>query len=210
MADPYGGDRPSLEEEVREKGWDTDELMDRAFVGPEDEGTTEVVFHEEWEETPEAAPDDVYLHESDEVTERLSGGEPVLSWRYRGAYIKVWNEKFGVWGAEIDLPSDVSRWLNGPGGADHAVRSQYHPGLSGDGKCGYIESVEQDYDATRGEDGPDVPPTTLTVKTATNHQPRVELRSLVDDFWESAEETEAAAADAEAAFKAASENSEGE
>lgn len=148
---------------------------------------------------------DAHLHENDEVTERLSGGDPVLSILYRGAYIKIWNEEFHVWGAEIDVPPDVARWLVGSGGVEHELKSRFAPRI-GDHKVGYVDEVKRDHEATRGEDGADVPPTTLVVKTATNFQPMVEVQALVDDLWEHAEESEEAAANAEAAFEAAKEN----
>lgn len=184
-------DRPSLKDEVESKGWDTDELVEYVFVGPEDDGTTEVRLDPELVET------------GAELRETPTGD--ILVWEYEGATIAVENNGFGDWRAEVAVPEDAAKWLHGPGGTEHAVKSAFTVGL-GDHQEGYIEDVWQEQEATRGHLGENVPPTRLVVRTATNYQPVVELQSLVDDLWDHAEGSEEQAADAEAAFQAAKEN----
>lgn len=184
-------DRPSVAEEVRQKNWGTDELVEYSFVGPEDEGTTEVQMDPGLEER------------GAEIRETPTGD--VLVWEYEGATIAVSNEEFGKWRAEIAVPEEVAKWLTGPGGTEHVAKASFTVGV-GDAQEGYIDDVWQDQEATRGHLGENVPPTRLVVYTATNHQPVVALQSLVDDLWEYAEATERQAADMEEAFELAKEN----
>lgn len=190
------GDTPhDLEAEVESKGWDTDELVENAFVGPEDDGTTEVRLGPGLEER------------GAEIVNRH--GTDHLVWEYDGATIDVSNQGFGDWRAEIAIPEDIARWLHGPGGTGHAVKSSFTVG-TGDHVEGYIAEVWQDDDATRGVLGENVPPTRLVVRTATNYQPVVAIESLVDDLWDHAESSQRGAETAEAAFEAAKENAQSE
>lgn len=185
------GPEHDLVDEVEQNDWDTDDLVETAFVGPEDDGTTEVVLHEGLEQ--------------DGAEIREKHGDEYLVWDYDGAEIAVSNEGFGEWRFEISVPADVAKWLQGPGGVSHVVKSSFVVG-TGDHIEGYIQAVYQADEATRGVLGEDVPPTRIVGKTATNYQPTHIAESLVDDLREYAEDSEAGAAEAEAAFKAAKEN----
>jgi hypothetical protein len=168
-------------EEVREEGLTTDELVDDYFVGPGDEGTTEVTVPPGWEEE-DAGPD------------RWFEDDGTLVWMYDGFRIAVNNETFGKWRAKIEVPHSVSKWLVGPGGKDHEIKACFAPTV-GDRREGYIEDVT-DVDGD----------TVVTVYTATNFQPHVSLERLADDMREYAEEAEEGTEQVEAAFEAAKVN----
>jgi uncharacterized protein YndB with AHSA1/START domain len=184
-------DAPDLVDDVEQNGWDTDDLVEHAFVGPEDDGTTEVILHEGMEDA------------GAELQER--NGDEYLVWEYEDAEIALSNEGFNDWRAEIALPDGITKWLRGPGGTAHNVKASFDVGTGGHSE-GYIAAVYHADEATRGVLGEDVPPTRLVVRTATNHQPEALIESLIRDLWEYAEESEAGAAEAEAAFEAAKEN----
>lgn len=182
-----------LVDEVNEHGWGTDDLMEHAFVGPEDAGTTEVILDPEIES------------HNGRIDTR--NGTDYLMWEYEGVTVAVSNEGFGEWRAELSIPEDIAEWLHGPGGTAHTIKSQFSVTV-GDHQIGYIDEVWRDQEATRGVFGSDVPPTRLVVRTADNHQPYVCIRSLIDDLAAYAEDAERSAEQMEDAFKAAKEHNE--
>ena len=181
-------------ETIAEEGIDTEELVEEHMVGPGDEGTTEVSAPPEWEDD-DKGPDQWYEEAG------------WLVWGYRGFRISVTNEKFDKWEAHIEVPGSVAKWLSGPGGTEHLVKATFHP-VVGDMKEGYIEAVEQDMEATRGEDGANVPPTTIIAYTDGHRQPMVCLQSMVDDMIDFAEERGEYAEQQEEMFEAAKKNTQ--
>ncbi len=177
-------------ERVKEENLTVDELTEQCFVSPADDGTTEAIL-------PEAREDDPDY--------RLTGthGNRTLHIDYREFTIRITNEGFTEWRVQFDVPDEVAKWLYGPGGIEHHVKAAFSIGI-GDTPEGYIDTVQRDDEATRGEDGENVPPTTIVAYTATNYQPTVAAQSLVDDMWEYAEESERGKEEIEEAFQAAS------
>lgn len=204
-------------ETVRERGYTTDELTDKYFVGPEDEGTTSARIPDEWVDEDGSIRYDARIEELD---------RDWLVFEYRDHEVRIANESFGVWLIEIDTIDDVAKWFPvAPAMPEEEIKARFTPlnrvtdrdevrecvecgherPVQRDKPAGFVDRVEQDHEATRGEDGENVPPTTIYFKVIENYQPIFQGKNLVDRLIEYGEETKETADNLEAAFKAARE-----